>query len=309
VYLSQRFCRAVAGAVPAIFAVLASVAAVGAMGTTSPSDAAAPATTLFGSAVYREPRTEPWPHAVAREDGLFGPLKVLRVFFGGAPKPWTAPELAQRRPIVVSFKLPPREVLAGTHDAAMRRWFATAPRDHPVWWIYWHEPEDDIARNDFTAPDYRAAFTRLDALADQASNPMLRTTQVLMDWTLAPGSHRNWRTYYPGADVIDVQAWDQYGYVKARTCAYETMQEHETRRPAYQVTRAEGNDYAIAEIGSAKCIPQRPAWLRLIGTWSRGRAAFVTYYHAVGPKGADFRLTDPPSQRAWRSVVNGLPAH
>jgi hypothetical protein len=71
VYLSQRFCRAVAGAVPAIFAVLASVAAVGAMGTTSPSDAAAPATTLFGSAVYREPRTEPWPHAVAREDGLF----------------------------------------------------------------------------------------------------------------------------------------------------------------------------------------------------------------------------------------------
>lgn len=286
-----------------LLALLAIAAATGAVAATSPSGAAAPATTLFGSSIYREPSTEPWPHAIARLDALFGPLKVLRIYFPGAPKPWTAPELAQRRPVVVSFKLPPGDVLAGKDDAAMRQWFATAPRDHPVWWIYWAEPEDDIERGAFTAPDYRRAFARLNALADQTSNPMLRTTQVLMDYTLAPASHRNWRTYYPGAGVIDVQAWDQYGYDRAKTCVYQTLREHEARRPAYHVTRAEGNDYAIAEIGASKCIAQRPAWLRRLGAWARSRAVFVSYYHAVGPKGVDFRLSDPPSQRAWQSVV------
>jgi len=218
-----------------------------------------------------------------------------------------APQLANGRPVVVSFKLPPREVLAGKHDAAMRAWFAAAPRNHPVWWVYWHEPEDDVAAGTFTAADYRAAFARLDALADRAANPMLRTTQVLMDYTLAVGSHRNWRDYYPGPRVIDVQAWDQYGYVKKRTCAYQSMESHEAERPAYRLTHAEGNDYAIAEIGSAEptCIPGRPAWLRLVGSWAASRAVFVTYYHARGPKGGDFRLTDLPSQRAWRAVING----
>jgi hypothetical protein len=296
-HITMTFRRAAVAALIAATAVSAAAAA-------SPPTTAA-AGTLFGSTLYREPASEPWARTIAREDASFGPLKVLRVFFGGAPKPWTAPELAHGRPVVVSFKLAPRAVLAGTHDAAMRAWFAAAPRDHPVWWVYWHEPEDDIEAHAFTAADYRAAFAHLDALADKARNRMLRTTQVLMDYTLAPASHRNWRAYYPGARVIDVQAWDQYGYVNEKTCVYRSMEQHEARRPAYRLTRAEGNDYAIAEIGSPTCVPERPAWLRLVGAWSRGKAVFVTYYHSVGPKGSDFRLGDAPSQAAWRSVVDG----
>ncbi len=265
--------------------------------------AGARASTLFGSSIDREPATEPWPAAIARHDGMFGPLKVIRVFFPGPPRPWTAPELGHGRPVVVSFKLPPREVLAGRYDAAMRAWFAAAPRNRPVWWVYWHEPEDDISAGRFTAADYRAAFARLDALAERASNRMLRTTQVLMDWTLNPRSGRDWRTYYPGARVIDVQAWDQYHYANATTCAYQSMSSRETRRGAYRLTRAEGNDFGIAEIGSDSCIAQRPAWLRDIGAWSRTRAVFVTYFNST--VGGDFRLSDRESQEAWRSVVTG----
>jgi hypothetical protein len=278
-------------------AVLASLLLVG-LG----QPAGARADALFGSTIHREPATEPWPDAIAHQDAMFGPERVLRIFFAGAPQPWTAPELSHGRPVVVSFKLAPKDVLAGRYDATMRQWFATAPRNHPVWWVYWHEPEDDIRDGRFTAADYRAAFARLDALADQAANPMLRTTQVLMDWTLDVHSGRNWRTYYPGARVIDVQAWDQYGYVNPTTCAYQSMSSHEALRPAYEVTRAEGNDYAIAEIGSRYCIAQRPAWLRDIGAWARGRAAFVTYFHAT--VGGDYLLSDRASQEAWRSVIN-----
>lgn len=261
---------------------------------------------LFGSSIHREPASEPWPDALAREDALFGPLKVVRIFFPeaqGVPKPWTAAELNHNRAVVVSFKLLPQRVLAGTYDDAMRNWFATAPHDRQVWWVYWHEPENDIQAGRFTAKDYRAAFAHLDQLADEAHNPMLRTTQVLMDWTLDINSGRNWRDYYPGVDVIDVQAWDQYNYVNDSTCTYQTMEAHETNRPAYQITKAEGNDYAIAEIGSQNCIAQRPAWLRNVGDWARPRAVFVTYFHST--IGGDYRLTDPASQDAWREVVNG----
>lgn len=268
--------------------------------------AGAHAAALFGSSIDRESATEPWPAAIARNDAIFSPLRVLRIFFAGAPKPWTAPELSHGRPVVVSFKLLPSQVLDGRHDAAMRSWFAAAPRDRPVWWVYWHEPENDISAGRFTAADYRAAFAHLDALADQASNPMLRTTQVLMEWTLNARAGRQWRTYYPGAGVIDVQAWDQYHYVDSKTCAYQSLAAHEARRGAYQLTRSEGNDYAIAEIGSRSCIAQRPAWLRDIGAWSRTRAVFVTYFNSA--VGGDFRLRDPQSQEAWRSVVSGAPS-
>ncbi|MCW7539709.1 hypothetical protein OOT46_17870 [Aquabacterium sp. A7-Y] len=261
------------------------------------------ADTLFGSSIHREPSNETWPNALARHDALFGPLKVVRIFFPGAPEPWTHGALNHDRAVVVSFKLPPREVLSGVHDAQMRTWFAAAPRDRKVWWVYWHEPEDDIRDGRFTAQDYRAAFQRLDSLADAAGNPMLRTTQVLMDWTLDRRSGRNWRDYYPGAQVIDVQAWDQYNYTDAGSCAYTSMEDHEANRPAHQITQAEGNEYAIAEIGSQECLQGRPDWLRALGRWARDRAVFVTYFHAT--VGGDFRLNDAASQEAWRSVTTG----
>lgn len=265
--------------------------------------AGASAGTLFGSSIHREPATEPFPAALGRYDARFGP-EVLRIYFPGAPKPWSSPELNHGRGVVVSFKLPPRAVLAGTYDVAMRNWFATAPRNRTVWWSYWSEPEDDIKAGTFTAADYRAAFARLDALADRASNPMLRTTQVLMDWTLDRRSGRNWRTYYPGRAAIDVQAWDQYHYANPATCVYKSMSAHDANRPSYEISRAEGNDYAIAEIGSHVCIPQRPAWLTDIGAWARGRAVFVTYFDST--VGGDYRLTDPASQQAWRAVIHAV---
>jgi hypothetical protein len=269
-----------------------------------PAAAAAGTSALFGSNISREPASEPFAEALARHEALFGPLKVVRIFYTPAqrlPKPWTSPELSHGRSVVVSFKLLPDDVNRGAHDAAMRTWFATAPRDRDVWWVYWHEPEDDMRAGRFTAAAYRQAFARLDQLADLAGNPRLHTTQVLMDWSLDPRSRRNWRDYYPGAEVIDVQAWDQYDYAnQAGDCTYQSMEEHEARRPAYQVTVQEGNQYAIAEIGSQHCIDARPDWLEAIGRWARTRAVFVALFHRN-----EFRLDDVPSQQAWRSVVTG----
>lgn len=92
------------------------------------------------------------------------------------------------------------------------------PRDRDVYWVYYHEPEDNIAAGEFTAADYRAAWRRLRSLADKAGNPRLHATLVLMGWSLDPLSKRDWRDYYPGRDVIQVLGWDVYnlGWKKGR---------------------------------------------------------------------------------------------
>ena len=137
----------------------------------------------------------------------------------------------------MSFKLDPQAVIAGQFDESMRDWFENAPRNHAVYWVYWHDPENDIEDGKFTAAQYQAAFTHLDKLADQADNPQLRSTLVLMSYTTEGVSGRDWKDYYPGDDTIDIFAWDVYnrsygdgGYPHSRGPARRAPQGCRVRR-------------------------------------------------------------------------------
>ncbi|MFF4189593.1 hypothetical protein [Nonomuraea sp. NPDC001831] len=85
---------------------------------------------------------ETYQQALAREDSLFGGLKAVRVFYGGLPDPWPGKLNAGKRPMVISFKAAPTAIVADTHDAAMRAWFAAAPADQGIYWTFYHEPEE-----------------------------------------------------------------------------------------------------------------------------------------------------------------------
>jgi hypothetical protein len=256
---------------------------------------ASAARTLFGTSVGK-----PFDKSLHEQDAKYGRLRVLRIFYKGPPDPWASmPAARTGRPLVVSFKEHPATILSDQRDGFYRTWFTDAPADRDIWWIYWHEPEDKIHDGHFSAADYRAAFTHLDTLANpiQTRNPRLHTTQVLMDYTLDAASGRNWRDYYPGPQVIDVQAWDMYNWIHNGT--YQTMAEHQKHRPALAVTTAEGNQFAIAEFGAPQ-IEGRPQWLRELAHWARNHStAFVTYFDRGG-----VALTDPASQQAWREAVN-----
>lgn len=241
-------------------------------------------------------------HALKRSDRRYSRIEVVRYFEPFIRDSWSGHLGKVRRPATVSFKGEPRHVLSGAYDRTLRRWFHDAPNRVPIWWTYWHEPEDDIAAGEISAKAYRRAWRHINSIARQAGTPNLHPTLVLMAWSARPQSGRSVRTYYPG-DFIDVMAWDGYnppatpGYAPPRAIFGD----------AASRSRKLGNRFAIAELGSV-LMPgddgsRRATWLVNVAKFAAAsNAAFVTYWDARIP-GENYQLRDLPSRLAWRGVV------
>lgn len=266
----------------------------------APSSSPDTGKTKFGAAFQVQPG-EGYANALQRTDSQLGRLDAVRVFYPEAPQPW--PGKAPGRDVVVSFKLPPREVVAGQFDEQMRTWFATTPVDLNVHWVYWHEPENDIEDGTFTAPEFRSAFAHLSRLADEAKNPRLKATLVLMSFTTRAESNRNWKDYYPGNQAVDVFAWDVYNR-PGREGDYSTPAQLMDK--PRKISESVGKPFAVAELGSVlapgdKDGSGRAEWLRALGAYSKThRLTFVMYFDLSWRGGADdYRLRDPASLKAW----------
>ena len=109
--------------------------------------------------------------ALSYEEGIIGPMHAVRVFYPGAPAAWPGNAGNVDRTMIVSFKFNPSAITSGSEDSTMQSWFDNAPRDRDIYWVYWHEPEDDIEGGAFTAADYRAAWTHLAGLAEAGEQP------------------------------------------------------------------------------------------------------------------------------------------
>lgn len=252
---------------------------------------------LFGASFERQPE-ESYQQALTRVDSALD-LRVVRVFYPDQPQPWPAP--SGDRDVVVSFKLPPSDVLAGRTDEQMREWFAAAPSDQRVFWVYWHEPEDDSEKGAFTPDEYRRAFAHLIEIADSVDNPMLVSTAVLMTWTVNhPHTDREWRDYVP--EGVDVLAWD--GYSTSRSYA----DVEEMFGAAVEASREADARFAIAEVGAMLATGDqgqgRAAWIREVGAFAVAHdAVFVTYFDFIWADGEhDYRL-DETSAAAWRELA------
>jgi hypothetical protein len=289
-------------------AVLLATAAVcaGTVATAPPSSAALD--TAYGAVVKAQPGQTYAQALAASEQRYGGKLGVIRYFDADAPDAWSllTPKLTDHDAIV-SFRLPPAEVVTGMHDARLTRWFRSAPRDRVTWFSYLHEPEDNIAKGEFTRADFLAAYRRISTLAETAAptNANLRPTLILMCYTVNPRSGRSWRDYFPGRAYVDVIGWDCYNH-GVGTAGYGTPQQLLDR--AVATTREAGVAFGVAELGSLIADGDdgtgRAAWLRAHARYLEGvQAEFVSYFDTNG-KGTDYRLLDAPSRRAWRAVVS-----
>ncbi len=237
--------------------------------------------TMFGATVYT-PGGQTQAQSLAAANARYGKLEIVRVFYPGLPAAWPGSAGLSGGPVEVSFKALPRDVLSGSLDSQLSGWFATAPRDRPVIWTYFHEPEDDIARGSYTAVDYRAAWAHLRGLANKAGNPQLKSSLILMGWSLKPASGRNWKDYYPGSATIDILGWDVYNLIfnKGQYSDVDSI-----AAPVVAASRAEGKPWGIAELG-AKLVPgdegtRRAAWLRSMGAFSKANVViYVSYFES-----------------------------
>lgn len=272
--------------------------------STAPAPPSAPnGGTLFGTTVWTGDGVN-MSTGLAKSRAAYGNLEIVRVFYPGLPAAWPGSAGTVGGNVEVSFKALPKDVLSGSLDSRLSTWFATAPKGRQVIWTYYHEPEDDIARGSFSAADYRAAWQHLAALADKSGNPALKSSLVLMGWSLSKQSGRNWKDYYPGSAAIDILGWDVYN-LGAKKGVYNA--------PATVVgdiattSRAEGKAWGVAELGSVLISGDgsgtgRAQWLRDMGAYLKSNGAYyVTYFDA--PVGAEYRLFDAPSKNAWRDVV------
>lgn len=280
---------------------LAAVTLTGCLFDRGPSGPPEPTRTLFGASFQRQDG-EAYDRALARTDDQLD-LQVVRVFYPGLPDAW--PGVAPDHDLVVSFKIDPTEVLAGRHDDAMRDWFQQAPRDRRIWWVYWHEPENDSEDGSFEPEQFREAYAHLSELADEADNPALKATVVLMSYSLDPDSGRRWQDWFPPADAVDVLAWDVYN--RGNGDPFYLPPERlfgELQAASLSV----GKPYAIAEMASPLAPDDdgrdRARWLEEVGCHLVSTdAVFAAYFDFLWNDGEDdYRLDDTASRQAWRDL-------
>jgi hypothetical protein len=242
---------------------------------------------------------------LAQATAAFGRMPIVRVYYPGLPaaNAWTTGEAAANRSaVIVSFKALPSAILSGADDAVLSHFFDTAPTGHPIYYSYYHEPEDNIALGEFTLADYKAAWARVVYLADRAHNPDIRSTLILMEWDLQKASGRNWKDYLPGDGLISTLGWDAYPMGSANNINPQIQSAAAFMAPAVAASKSVGLPYGFAEFGLST--PNgRPGWLAGIGNYLLNSGAeFATYFNGCAQY-PTLQLTDPSSIAIWKSFV------
>ncbi|MDQ2873992.1 MAG: hypothetical protein M3Y33_03910 [Actinomycetota bacterium] len=265
-----------------------------------PASLAADATAvpLLGSSVYTS-------SDLAADTQAFGRMPIVRVYYPGLPpaNAWTSGLAgANQSAVIVSFKALPQTILSGADDAALKQFFDSAPTGHPIYWTFYHEPEDNIEAGQFTLADYKAAWAHIAQLADAASNPDLTPTLILMEWDLIPASHRNWKDYLPGGNIIRVLGWDAYPVGSATGVNPQMTPPAGFMAPAIAASKSVGLPYGFAEF-ALDLTTNRGPWLDAVGKYlMTSGALFGAYFNGTAQYPAE-RLTDSDSASLWHGFV------
>ncbi len=244
------------------------------------------------------------PHNLARTTAQFGHLPIVRIYFPGLPGryAWTSIAGVNKSAVIVSFNARPAAILSGADDARLRAFFAGAPRGHPIYYSYFHEPEAHIKHGQFTAAAYRAAWRHVAALADAARNPYLHATLILMAYDLIRSVHRNWKDYLPRGGVISVLAWDAYPVGSATNVHPQRTPPARFMGPAIAASRRVGLPFGFAEFGLSTA-RGRAGWLTGVGKYLLRSGALFACLFDGNREYPTLRLTDHASIAVWRHYV------
>jgi hypothetical protein len=234
----------------------------------------------------------------------FGHIPVLRVYYTGMPDPnlWTTGvQGLNHSAVVVSFRSLPSTVLSGADDAALAKFFDSAPAGYPIYYSYYHEPEPLVQAGTFTVAQYKAAWAHIAAIAAAAHNPDLKSTLILMTWDLDPASGINWKDYLPAGNVISVLGWDAYPAGTVHDSDPQPTAPADFMGAAEAASRQVGLPFGFAEFALGTPA-DRPQWLAEVASYLQSTGAlFGTLFDSTGFPWME--LTDDPSIQAWHAVV------
>ncbi|MGH3499882.1 MAG: hypothetical protein ACRDQA_03105 [Nocardioidaceae bacterium] len=178
------------------------------------------ATTYFGASLggYSHTGEESRPEAFIRISNSWD-IDVVRYWRSNDASPYTWPldaSIGGNYPVIISTSgTSPTSVLNGNHDAGYQAMFQNAPTDRPIWWCYYHEPEDNIGDGAFTIKQWQDATNYVGAIAKQYAPPNMRHTLIMIAGCFLPNG--NWLgitadQYLGGIDwnVVDVLGFDGY---------------------------------------------------------------------------------------------------
>jgi hypothetical protein len=252
---------------------------------------------LFGSSVTTSD--------LAETTAQFGTLPLVRVYYPGLPasNAWDGGLAgANHSAVIVSFKALPTDILSGADDAALTHFFDTAPTGHPIYYSYYHEPEDNIAAGQFTLVDYKAAWARVAELANAAHNPDLHSTLILMSWDLIKASGRDWKSYLPGGGIISTLGWDAYPVGSATNVNPQPTPPADFMGPCITASESVGLPYGFPEFGLSTPVG-RAAWMTEVGNYLMTSGALFASYFNGSPEYPTIQLTDQASQDVWKGFV------
>ncbi len=242
---------------------------------------------------------------LAQDTAQFGHMPIVRVYYPGLPaaNAWTTGLAgANKSAVIVSFKAQPTAILSGADDAALSQFFDNAPTGHPIYYSYYHEPEDNIAAGQFTLADYKAAWARVVALADAAHNPDLHSTLILMEWDLQKASGRNWLDYLPGGGIIKTLGWDAYPQGSATNVNPQLTPPTDFMGPAIAASKSVGLPYGFAEFGLSTSAG-RVGWLTSVGNYVMNSGALFATYFDGNQQYPTLQLTGSTEIGVWRQFI------
>lgn len=219
------------------------------------------------------------------------PVRVARFFHTDLAFP-TAEEIAVARtgqPVLLTFKDDPQKIVSGADDDVLRAAVAAMDATGGDWLLgYWHEPESDLAPDEF-----RAAFAHVAGLVEGTAG--VRTVMLLQASTYAGGRADAW---YPGDDAVDVIGADGYDWKGCRTHGgiaapgASSASFAKIFGGAEAFAQAHGVPVVVGEFATA-ADPTRPwaraGWLREAAAWMGEHPAFLGAAYFNHGTGGGFR--------------------
>jgi hypothetical protein len=126
---------------------------------------------------------------------------------------------------IYSFRGAPAAYASGSMDAQFVSFLGTIPAGHKTTIVFLHEPEDNIAKGEFTLADWQAANLRLANLVHAQNRPELTFGIVLMNYTWLKSSGRNPDDYWPASfqgviDYVGADGYQTYGFTTPTTTTW-----------------------------------------------------------------------------------------